>query len=231
MDEYTCRQIYCGFKDSSNRLDQPWFIWQKNDIVLNGVQNTSIININEYTCSKQVKLVMVGNLFPEKGQRTVMEAMNVLPEEYKDKFTLSLFGSGRPEYIEMLKEFAEDHQLSVTMNGYQENVTASLHEYDVGINCSKGEAFGLTTIEFMMAGLCVLVSDRGANTEIIRNQENGLVFRYDSVDSLSESLCYLYDHLDERIQLSCAAKEEALSKYTSDIMCENVCSIYKQLLD
>ena len=63
-----------------------------------------------------------------------------------------------------------------------------MKECDIICVCSYGEAFGLTTIEAMLSGALVVASDSGANSELIQDKVNGLLFKCDDYLDLSDKL-------------------------------------------
>lgn len=66
--------------------------------------------------------------------------------------------------------------------GFVDNLDEIRHSCDVMLMCSKDEAFGLVTVESMLAGLPVIGRNSGATSEIIENGKTG--FLYDTVDEL-----------------------------------------------
>ena len=63
-----------------------------------------------------------------------------------------------------------------------------MNKCDIICVCSYGEAFGLTTIEAMLSGALVVASDSGANSELIQDKINGLLFKCDDCLELSDKL-------------------------------------------
>ena len=118
----------------------------------------------------------------------------------------------------------------VKLKGYSDNMADLLQEYDIGINNSRGEGFGLSTAEFMCAGLCVMCADRGANVELVKNNINGIIFQYGNINDIAFQLSELMNNKQKLVQLGYTASEEARTKYSSEIMAENVERVYKSWL-
>lgn len=103
----------------------------------------------------------------------------------------------------------------VKLKGYSDNMADLLQEYDIGINNSRGEGFGLSTAEFMCAGLCVMCADRGANVELVKNNINGIIFQYGNINDIAFQLSELMNNKQKLVQLGYTASEEARTKYSS----------------
>jgi glycosyltransferase involved in cell wall biosynthesis len=65
----------------------------------------------------------------------------------------------------------------------------------------------------MLSGLCVVACNTGANTEIIRNGENGVLYEYGNISDLKERLLALSVDAEMRRKLSIYGRNEARSKY------------------
>ena len=96
------------------------------------------------------------------------------------------------------------------------------------MNCSKGEGFGLSTVEFMASRLCVLVSNCGANTELIHDQQNGLVFEYGCPKSLADCIEELYLDPEKRNRLMRNAYNSSL-KYSISECVDGIYQVYERL--
>ena len=88
-----------------------------------------------------------------------------------------------------------------------------LKDYHVGLMCSKAEGFGRVTIEYMHASLVVIASDGGANPELIRDRETGLLYTREDTKTLTEKMIYLWEHRDKMAEIADKGQIEA-KKYT-----------------
>ena len=65
-------------------------------------------------------------------------------------------------------------------------------ETDVEIVASVSEAFGRVTVEGMFSRNPVLVSDAGANPELVDSGENGLIFKNLDAEDMAEKMnCFI----------------------------------------
>ena len=126
----------------------------------------------------------------------------------------------------------KDNKLNeyVTFHGYIENIRDMLCTMDIGILASSYEAFGRVTVEYMMYGLVPIVSNSGANMEIVENTKTGLVFNIDDISSLAGGLVELVDSLELRRQLSQNAMNYARKNFTSEIYQNRIIELYKNII-
>ncbi len=200
--------------------------------IYNGVE---IINTNKKAFLRQnftrIRFIMLGSLTEEKGQYQIIEAIALLSKEEKSMITLDIVGDGVKSYEQKLLNMVRCKGLDavISFKGYCKNFHMNLGQYDCGIMCSKAEAFGRVTVEYMMAGLPVIASDTGANPEIIINKKNGLLYEYNNPSSLVEKIKFMLINKEKMEEMGQFAREYVVGKFTSRINAENVYNIYKNL--
>lgn len=208
---------------------------QKISVLYNGIKRPIdlVNNFNDMRQSSKLKLVAAGGIYPTKGQYQIIEALGILPEEIKQNITLDLYGWSDENYIEQLMHRANDLGIAnqVTWQGTVDNIFSVLDKYHVGLTCSRAEGFGRVTAEYMHAGLGVIVSDKGANTEIISNGENGLIYQWNDYEDLSKKLVRFYDDRDFLVSCGQRAKKDALDKYLDERNAAGIYEEYKRVID
>ena len=180
--------------------------------------------------SQAIRFVMAGVVCKEKGQEQLIDAIASLPMSIQHRIEIDFYGGGKEEYLNYLIEKVSKYKLDkqISFKGYRDNISEVLYKYDVGGNCSKGEGFGLSTVEFMASRLCVLVSNCGANTELIHDQQNGLVFEYGCPKSLADCIEELYLDPEKRNRLMRNAYNSSL-KYSISECVDGIYQVYERL--
>ena len=143
-----------------------------------------------------IDVVVCGLIIPNKNQMEVLQAVSLLPDLFRQQIKVHFFGQGDTSYIAALEDFIRVHKLEqqVIFHGYTTNVYAYIKNYHIGIMPSKCEAFGRVTVEYMMAGDAVIVSDTGANPELVDFGKCGLIYRLGDVQELcNKILLYMED--------------------------------------
>ena len=207
---------------------------KKIKVIYNGVDYRRIVQADsqsQLNC-ETLKLVISGGVYPTKGQYQIIEAMGILPEDIRNKVTLSIYGWSENWYIKELLERAEELGISqqVTYHGAKEDMFTLLCNYHVGLTCSRAEGFGRVTAEYMHAGLGVIVSNTGANHELIQNEKTGLVFEMNNYQDLADKIILLYQKRELLVEYGEHAKKYAIAHFTNELNTRNIFNEYMRLL-
>lgn len=199
---------------------------KKVTVIYNGVDNKKIepADLEAMRQKTVLNMVIAGGVCEAKGQLQAVEAMGYL--KGKVQANLDIIGWGDPVYIEKVTKRAEELGVSQQVNllGARSDLYQLLKNYDIGLMCSRAEGFGRVTAEYMHARLGIIASNTGANEELIRDGENGLVYKYGDIAELSKCIQRFYTDRDCLVDMAERAQAEAVSKYTKEI---NAASIYK----
>lgn len=172
--------------------------------------------ISKSSRSDSVKIVFAGKIASPKGQFDFIKVIASLPENYKRQLSLDLYGDCSADYRKEIDKFLKDNDLTsiVSFKGFSDNLKELLCNYDVGVVNSRCEAMGRVTIEYMMAGLCVLASNRGANNELTENGRYGIIYEYGDTKSIRDKLIYIIDNRNKLYDIGQVARQRALEKYS-----------------
>ncbi len=197
--------------------------------VYNGVEQIEYNDIK--TNSQLLKCCFSGSISKSKGQYIMLEALNNLEEKYKKFIKVDIIGDGPSDYVRTLKKYINKNNMNSMVNflGYQPNIRQMLNRYDIGFMCSFSEGFGRVTVEYMMAGLCTIASNTGANKELIVEDETGLFFEYPSIESLRNKIEWCIKNRKKINQIGNEAKRVSSEKYTSKNNAKNVFDIYMKI--
>ncbi len=128
--------------------------------VNNGIEQTlknkKDVSVSDFNCSENdFILVMVARFDAQKDQETLIKTLSFLPKNVHVIFV----GSGETlEYNKNLT-FALQLEARVFFTGYRDDVPDILKIAHLGVLCSNWEGFGLSIVEYMLAGLPVLASN------------------------------------------------------------------------
>ena len=201
---------------------------KKVAVIKNGI-NSSFIRQREDRNDEWIRIVMSGEICEAKGQWILLQAVRLMDKDLRNKVKIDLYGGGKPAYLKIIKRNIRDWSMNdiVDMKGYDPDVTSVLYKYDLGINASRGEAFGLSTIECMCAGLCVLASNTGSNPGIITDNVDGFMFDYNNaVVDLKNKLEYIVTNKKLISELGRAARRKVMQTYDISTMTEQVYAKY-----
>jgi len=228
MNQYTDRFIAI-----SDAVKEDWIQTGLNEKkvtrVYNGVEPRS--QVRSETRQGIVKIVMVGGLYPEKGQMQLVKAIGLLDETKREMIHVDFYGDGKPWYERELKDYVSAHNLEkhITFKGYDACISEKLADYDIGLLCSKAEGFGLTTVEYMISSLCPIVSDTGANSELVIDGECGLLYKYDDTKDLAAKILTCINNPSLRREYGIKARKRAENMFTIDKCANNILKIYREV--
>ena len=168
--------------------------------VVNGINCNAIrqrVQIREkkpFTADEHVHIVQVSRLFiKQKGQDIAIKALELLQEKMGGegpRITLHFIGEGPDE--EFLRKMAEEAGLKdqVVFEGLKsrEWVYDNLYRFDLFVQPSRFEGFGLTVAEACAAKIPVLVSDNDGPNEILDGGRLGMTFKSGDAEALARKL-------------------------------------------
>jgi glycosyltransferase involved in cell wall biosynthesis len=136
-------------------------------------------------------LIFVGQLIERKGILTLLEAVKMLTTQTKS-FHLTIIGTGELEPF--IKGFIEKNQLQnlVTLRGVvsSDEVPNYISKADLLILPSLFDGWGMVVNEALQCRVPVLVSDQCGAKELIKHSHNGLIFKAEDVELLTEQLLF-----------------------------------------
>ena len=171
-------------------------------------------------------IVFVGRVVPAKG---ILQLIAALGKLHHLNFFSVIIGKGQDDFVERLKALVASEGLAdkVAFLGHSDKVRALIADADIGVAPSLcQEAFGLTAIEFMQAGKCIVTTDNGAQVEFIKHGSNGWLVAPGDVDALSQALSTLISDSETRNRLGDQAKKYFQEELTYDKFYEAIMRVY-----
>jgi glycogen synthase len=178
--------------------------------------------------SGRLKLLYTGQLANHKGVHTAIEAMaNLVHKRGVNEISLTLVGSGHPDYEAYLRDLVESEQLSEFVTFHKavskDEMPDILQQFDVLIFPSiYEEPLARVTQEAMASGLVVVGTTTGGTEEILKDGETGLTFAPKDADGLAEQVNRLIIDSDLRCRLAQAGRQIVLENFTLDKMVEEI---------
>jgi glycosyltransferase involved in cell wall biosynthesis len=166
-------------------------------LVYNGIE-TSRIKVKVNYKFDKFKIIQISRLdHKKKGQDVLINAIDILVNKIKLKnFNLSLVGEGDSyNYLKnLIKEKGLEKFISLTGKLKREEIYSSLADYNLLVQPSIWEGFGLTVVEGMVAGVPVLVSDVDGPLEIINNGKYGTSFYHEDPLDCAKKINFIYEN-------------------------------------
>ncbi|WP_416044821.1 glycosyltransferase family 4 protein [Clostridium tyrobutyricum] len=221
----------------SNAIKEQWIengIRESNIKVIYDGVNIPKMPITKFRYTdKKVHIVMCGSISKQKGQHQLIEAVRLLPINYKNLLKIHFIGKGDKKYINKIKSNIVSYKLNdiFIFEGYKKNISEILPYFDIGVSCSKFEPFGRVTVEYMLAKLCVIASNTGASPEIIDDNQNGFLYRYNNYKDLAQKIRYVIDNKNLKINIGNLARKKVIDNFSMDIHSRNIYRLYERILN
>ena len=135
--------------------------------------------------------VVCSQLTQGKGHPELLQAIAFLRDEgglQPGVFHLSIFHTGKEEAALKALTGALQLQNWVTFHGFSEKVVQYLPAFDLGFLPSHWEGLANNLREYMMAGLCPVVSNLPGSTEVVIRNRNGFVHKTGDVADLADRI-------------------------------------------
>lgn len=100
--------------------------------------------------------------------------------------------------------------------------------FDIFVFPSRWEGLSIALIEAMASGRCILAGNIEANTELINDGINGMLFSLEDAGEFMQKLEILFSDSDLRRRLSARAADDA-EKFSSGAMAGQVAAIYRNV--
>jgi glycosyltransferase involved in cell wall biosynthesis len=168
------------------------------EVIYNGIRIPSITAKQRQERDNRFRIVQVGGLrHAKKGQDLLIMAMKQLVYDYgQTDICLNFIGEGTS--FSFLEQLVVDSKLKnyITFLGDKSRnyVYTHLCDYDLLVQPSINEGFGLTVAEAMAAKVPVLVSDVEGPMEIIENGKYGYYFKTENTNDLAAKIRYIIEN-------------------------------------
>lgn len=172
----------------------------------------------------------VARLVEEKGVADFISALLPLLPKYANLKAL-IVGEGREKELLMQKVSAAGMEKRIIFTGRLDDVSEALAVSDVFIHPARWvEAFGLSIVEAMSAGLPVLMTRHWALFDLIEDQGCCAFVDKGNVGQIKSAIEAWINDPDSVKKMGAAARSTAKNFFDSDVMTGQISEIYQQVL-
>lgn len=198
-------------------------------VVPNGIITKRFTMCNSIIPHTPFRIVMVSRLEHEKkGQDLLIEAAARL----KGIITIDFIGVGPSmEYLkELTHNLCADNYIHFLGKQTQDYIASHLTNYDMFIQPSRWEGFGLTVAEAMSARVPVLVSSDQGPAEVTCGNKYGWIFKNGDINDLTNKISYIINHYNEAIQKAESASQYVRDTYDVAVTAQRYIKEYKEII-
>ena len=175
-------------------------------------------------------ILSVGRLVPWKGFKMLIKIMPELIKEY-NFVRLVIVGDGpEMEVLETIKNNLGLHNKVYLVGAKsQEELKTYLAAADMFVLNTAYEGFSHQILEAMAAGVPLITTNSGGNSELIKQGENGFMVKYNDELNLTEAIRGVFNYQDIREKFIEEGKKTA-RKFTVGKMAEETLNLFNSLL-
>jgi glycosyltransferase involved in cell wall biosynthesis len=214
------------------------YIPKKNiDVVYNGVSFEKYNykrDFSDIDDNRIIKFIFVGLISENKNQFEALKAAKVLKNEFGiNNFKIYFAGTGKKEYINQLKMFSNKRGLedNIDFLGYVSNMKNLREKTDIGLICSKKEAFGRVTVESMLSQMPVIGTKSGGTMEIVDHGETGCLYELGNHKQLAKYMKKIINNKSLIEKFSKKGYKKAKNNFTAEINARKIYSKYLEVLE
>ncbi|MHA7059202.1 glycosyltransferase family 4 protein [Aquimarina sp. M1] len=176
------------------------------------------------------KVLAVGKHCFQKGYDRLLKSWKKVAAKHPD-WTLDIYGT--ISKAEGLDTLADELGISNTVHFYPpvKNIAEKYEQASIYTMSSRYEGFGMVLTEAMAYGVpCISYDCPYGPSDIITDNENGLLIDNGNIDAFAEAIISLIDNKEKRKSLGMNAKE-AVKKYLPETIAEEWNDVFKSLIN
>lgn len=222
---YTLENIRTGYPGSSENLH----------LVYNPVEERvalmerDVIRDQMRVKPEDILIGHVGKMIPERDQKTLIRAFDQIHSEFQNT-KLVLVGEGpvRSDLEILVKKLGLESDVIFT--GPTPDVGEYLNAFDIYVNPTLDEGFGIAVVEAMLSKLPVILSDKGAHPELITEDESGYLYPGGNAELLTKKIRSLIERPEKRKKLGMKAYESAKARFNPSLYASNYFRLVENIL-
>lgn len=202
-------------------------------MIYDGVSSDFVIKDKKYKENyEDIKFLLAGTLQESKGQHLAVEAIGILKEAGYSNMKLYLAGGDTYKFSTCLNDIIKRYNIgqNVEYLGFVDYMQEVRKNVDVELLCSESEAFGLVTVEGMMAGNLMIGSNSGATTEIIQDGITGYLYQCNDKNDLANKMKMVIENPNVIKKIGINGQKDAVEKFSSEKNALLVLDYYKEIL-
>ncbi|MCK4553947.1 glycosyltransferase [Candidatus Parcubacteria bacterium] len=190
---------------------------------LSSIMNKSTI----FNLQSSITIGTIANLYPTKGLEYLVQAIYILITNYQLPITTIIIGEGeeRKNLEDLIAQF--NLKSNVILTGKINNAAKLLPAFDIYACSSVKEGLSYTIIEAMQAGLPIVATEVGGNSELIQDYKTGLLTETKNPQMLAEKIQKLINNPELQQKLGANAKQKTREEFSLEKMVNKTKKIYQ----
>lgn len=178
---------------------------EKISVIYNGI-DISRFSFESVDFNNKIIFGTVGRLTKQKGHKYLISAFKKVSQKLPEA-ELWIVGEGELR-DDLTKQIAKLNLTEkVKLLGTRKNIPAMLNEFDIFVMPSVWEGLGIVVLEAMASGLPIIASDVDGLSELVKDNQNGLLFESKNIEQLSQKMTELVQNETLADKFSRAGRE------------------------
>ncbi len=225
--------IICNSLKASEVLIKKYSFNPKRIITIyNGISCDAFTVLSTSQNQKIARKVIgtVGSLYPIKNHKLFLDVAKIVIESYVDK-SIKFLIIGKGPLRKDLFEYAQKLRIadSVVFAGERKDIPELLKNIDVFVMTSLHEGMSNAIMEAMIAGLPVVTTDVGGNSELVIEKKTGFMFPPNDASGLADKVTWLLNNESEAMQMGEIGKQRMLKEFGVERMIKETETTYLKL--
>ncbi len=176
------------------------------------------------------KIGMIAQFIPRKGHRFLVEAVPEILKKHPNTLFLLL---GKGPLIGEIKGLIEKNNIrkNIKLLGFRNDIEKILPCLDILVHPAFMEGLGVSLIQASAAGVPIVASSVGGIPEVVRHQQNGLLFPTGDRTTFIKHILRLLEDTDLAHKLGQNGKHVAKKYFSIENMTKEYITIYKQMIN
>lgn len=176
----------------------------------------------------EIVIGTVGTLTYQKGVQYLISAMPKILKEFP-KVKLVVIGEGAQK--DRLKQLNKKLKLqkSITFMGFVKDIEDEMAKFDLYVQASLSESFGLAIVQAMGLGIPVVATNTGGIPEVVTTGKSGILVEAGNPRALAEAIIELLRDESKAKEMGKLAAEEAKIKFNLKDMVQETENIYEKM--
>lgn len=206
-------------------VDKKIFPENKVGVIYNGVVLAKIKKIKAKNNNK-ITVGSIGTLTEIKGFKYLIEAMSKIKSK---NIFLEIVGQGKDE--KYLKKLIDKYNLqkNITIFTNIKDIAKKLSSWDIYIQCSLSESFGMALAEAMLQKLAIIATKVGGMPELVAN--TGLLIPSKNPGAIKSAIIKLADDLEFRAKIGKLASARIKKYFSQALMIKNIENFYDEKIN
>lgn len=180
-------------------------------------------------------LVIAGRIDRQKGQLVVAKALkNLLNRDIQAQ--LLVIGDLTPgeedatAYFEELNTYVAENLVDrAVIQPATKGIADVMLMADILVLASKGETYGMVTIEAMLTGTPVVATNSGGSPEILQQGKLGWLYEPHNESALADTLEQILGNYNKALDMAGHAQQQAKARYSHELECQEIENLVRTL--